>query len=77
MGASPSAAFHDFSSEEKAQISRVLQSKYLALKDKQSSDPNDTQLFEALKRYFLVFFIIFPVLTQLLVLMSRLPLISS
>lgn len=50
MGASPSTAFHDFSSEEKAEISRVLQSKYLDLKEKNSNSADDTQLFEALKR---------------------------
>lgn len=50
MGGSPSVTFHDFSSEEKAEISRVLQSKYLDLKGAGEPSRNDTVLFETLKR---------------------------
>lgn len=49
MGGTPSVAFHDFSSDEKAEISRVLQSKYLDLKENDGASPDDTLLFEALK----------------------------
>jgi hypothetical protein len=50
MGATASTAFHDFSSEEKVRISKLLQSRYLDLKEKNGNVGSDTQLFEALKR---------------------------
>lgn len=50
MGASASTIFHDFSQEEKAEISRVLQSKYLELKEETGQSPTDTLLFDALKK---------------------------
>jgi hypothetical protein len=48
MGSGSSTAQHQFSSDEKAQISRVLQTKYQDAKHQHGE--NDVQLFEALKK---------------------------
>jgi hypothetical protein len=51
MGASSSAVYSEFSSDEKAEISRLLQSKYLTLQEQNpNTNSNDAVLFEALQR---------------------------